>query len=84
MDTLNKMTKAELVRLLVQRNAELVAMRLELSIARADAARGAAPTRPATPGAIAYRQQCAAAREAAMRLGKSVLVDRAINSGAST
>ena len=77
-ETLKTMTKSDLIALLQKRNAEIDALRLELSISRADAARGVKPRSASynTPGAIAYRQQCDVARRLAMSTGKATLVGR--------
>jgi len=66
-----KLTKAELIALLKERNDTIETLRLDLSIARAFAP---TPKPAVTPGAIAYRQQCAQARELAMRTGTCVKV----------
>jgi len=70
-ETLKTMTKAELVSLLQKRNAEINALRLELSIARLDAARGVKPH-----SSSAYGQRCAVARAQAISSGKATLVIR--------
>lgn len=70
-DTLKTMTKAELIALLQKRNAEISTLRLDLSIARADAARG---VKPLAHKPFARNEAMELAREAAMRTGKCVLV----------
>lgn len=83
-------TKLELSQALTARNTELEAARLRIAelegdvaalTAKLERAEAASPTqrpryqpRPATADQLAYRAACAAAREMAMRTGRSVKV----------
>ena len=64
MVTLKSLTKAELIALIKARDAEIAGLRMKLSIAE----RNAPSTRHAVPAHFA------AAREAALRMGRSVKV----------
>lgn len=67
MSTLNKLTKAQLIALVQDRNAEIQGMRMALSVAN----RNTKPAYVRPPHALPAH--FVAAREAAMRLGRSVL-----------
>jgi hypothetical protein len=65
MSTLKSLTKAELVALVQQRNTEIAGLRMQLSIAQ----RNAPTTAHSLPAHFA------AARDLAMRMGRSVKVE---------
>lgn len=67
MSTLNKLTKAQLIALVQDRNAEIQGMRMALSVAN----RNTKPAYVRPPHVLPAH--FVAAREAAMRLGRSVL-----------
>lgn len=78
MSTLKSLTKAELIALVAERNAEIAGLRMQLSVA----GRNDAPKRSFTPAApsaasLAFRANLAAARELAMRTGACVKVEHA-------
>lgn len=68
MSTLIKLTKAELIALVQDRNAEVQGLRMALSVANRNAPKPAYVRAPHVLPA-----HFAAAREAAMRLGRSVI-----------
>lgn len=74
MSTLTKMTKAQLIELAQAQGAQITDLRNQLSVARAqrDSGKSAVVVRGSTTHALPAH--FAAAREAAMRLGRSVKV----------
>ncbi len=76
MDTLKSLTKAELIALLNQRNAEIEGLRMKLSVAERNAPRKYVAPAPSA-ASIAFRANLAAARELAVRTGACVKVEHA-------
>lgn len=70
MTTLLKLTKAELIRHIGEKDLEIKRLRLELSIAL----RNRPMPRAQTAEQRSYQQRCMEAREIAMRTGKSAVV----------
>lgn len=70
MSTLKQLTKAQLIDLVQDRNAEIQGLRLELSIAT----RNRSMPRAVTTEQLSFQQRCNAARALAMRTGKAVAV----------
>lgn len=76
MSTLKSLTKVELITLITERDAEIVGLRMALSIAQRDDAPKRSFTAPApTAASIAFRANLAADRDLAMRTGRSVKVE---------
>ena len=73
MSTLKSLTKVELIALVVERNTEIAGLRMKLSVAQRNDAPAAKPAYVRTPHALPTH--FAAARDAAMRMGRSVKVE---------
>ena len=73
MATLKSLTKVELIALLAGRDDEIAGLRMALSIAQRNDAPAAKPAYVRTPHALPAH--FAAARDAAMRMGRSVKVE---------
>lgn len=73
MATLKSLTKVELIAPITERDAEIAGLRMQLSIAQRNDAPAAKPAYVRTPHALPTH--FAAARDAAMRMGRSVKVE---------
>lgn len=70
MTTLLKLTKAELIRHIGEKDLEIQRMRYELSVAT----RNRPMPRAVSASQLGFQQRCNEARETAMRTGKAVAV----------